>query len=469
MADKIIRVCEDGMKKTKNANNRKNSNQGFSLVEVLVCLAIVAIFCVPLFRGFRYSAYNNNSAHHTQEVTAYAQKTLETVKSMRIDENNLADVETQLVTLLEVAGAVSAPTTTAIPDTVQRDKFTGTYAGNDEFNRLFTVITYSQENIDIGGRIYRMDVELDPRPYSMHASERADDETADDANVYAISQVKEVDGLKFPLIADEINRYEKDQAILETLLAKAVAINKANVFNYLGDDSPDARIKTIYQNLEKRVYVTIWPKTSEAITVICDVEYEVDHGGCNVKEVYNVYTGTFDLDCGKDCSDATPAHSNFTDWKSGGKIYIFAKPYRDHDIGGQIKSNDIIIKSHYSGTHATAARDALDVYLVRGVYVDVAGVYMESDNFSLVKVNDNQYSVEPYSSTYLTGERQYGNINFHTNIKGELTTRALIPSDMEQTIGEEEPRLRSYDVTVTLTERDTGKVAANITSTKKVM
>ena len=51
----------------------KMSDTGFSLIEVLVCIAIVALISVPIMAGFRASALYTNRAHSTQVVTAYAQ------------------------------------------------------------------------------------------------------------------------------------------------------------------------------------------------------------------------------------------------------------------------------------------------------------------------------------------------------------------------------------------------------------
>ncbi len=429
-------------------------NRGFSLVEVLVCVAILAIFCIPLFRGFRLSAFNNNKAHHTQEATAYAQKTLETVKRMRIDLKEMNNIEGQLFDLLEDT-SIGTPATSEVVliDTDLRDTFDA-YRGKAEYNSLFTVVQFKKENMNIGGREYDVVVTMDPRPYSFNkgADIPAEEETAaDDANVYAVASVNEIDGMKFPLITDEINRY--DDSILDTFLARAVAIKKQGEADAFGGNK-----QAIYRKLQKKIMVSIDADSGgNTVQVICDVEYKVD--GFDFTQVYNVYNSSFPLDCGKSCVDASHDEKHFTGWKTGGKIYIFAKAYRDQGsyVGEHILSNEVEIKSSGVGNHL------LDVYLIRGNYD------MKSDNFSAVNIDGNNYSTVPYTdSNPLTGEKRYGDIQFHTNIKGLLSDLTLSPSDMVETVGEEKPRLRSYEVTVRLTESDSGELAAEVTSTKRV-
>ena len=68
------------MQKRKSLNNK-----GFSLVEVLVCIALLAVISVPIFAGIRTSAKLNFNAHNTQMLTSYAQEELEIVKALSVD------------------------------------------------------------------------------------------------------------------------------------------------------------------------------------------------------------------------------------------------------------------------------------------------------------------------------------------------------------------------------------------------
>ncbi len=451
--------------KRANRNEGLGKNQGFSLVEVLVCIAILAIFCIPLFSGFRSTALMNNKAHHIQGATAYAQKTMEAIKSMQIDVDNLGALETQLAELLEDSEGKDVTVWDDL-DTDLRNEFDSnhaSYAGDEKYDSLFKIVYYQQEEINIGGRKYDMNVSLNPIPYSNVKADTAEELTqADDANVYALTRIDDVDGMKYPVIAGEIERYEAGSAILNTMMEKAEAIDKQGVF--------EEGLLTIYQNLTKEIIVTINPsgtgvgmdgRNYDMIQVVCEVDYQVDYKGCKLDQSYNVYTGNFVLACGEVCATSTPQnHKKFSEWEQGGEVYIFAKAYKDQSVdylGAHIKSNGISIRNNYAGRHP------LDIYLVRGQYAD------GGDNFHFVNVNGTPYYSGISLADNLTGEVSYGTTtNFHTNIKGMLTGISLSSTDKAQTIGKEEPRLRNYEVTVTLTEKDSNKVAAHIVSTKKV-
>lgn len=458
------------MKRDGSIQQRHN-DRGFSLVEVLVGVAVLAIFCIPLFRGFRISAVNNNRAHHTQEATAYAQKTLEAVKSMRIDVDGAMKRDGTILTQLEEcikddsSSDIEVDFITSVVDAeAKRDAFTD-YQGNDDYTGLFTAVGFKQENIIIGGRTYNLEVEMDPLPYSK--KQTVGTNYAEDANVYAASQVSDVDGMNFPLIADEINQY--DSSIQATFLERARTIGHATAFAE-GE-------KSIYSGLIKKVIVDIVDISSgssaNSILVICDVKYEIDYNydgtDYNLTQTYNVYTGRFDLDCGKECEDEHPEEDMFSGWKKGGNIYIFAKAYRDNTGAsyassgdGRISGNEIEIKSNYIGNHP------LDVFLVRGHYADGESVNFNSVNITVNGTNYCYYSTVPDTSIVLAGEERYEDIQFHTNIKGMLSALRLDPSEKEQTIGKEEPKLRSYEVRVRLIETESGKTAASVTSTKRV-
>jgi prepilin-type N-terminal cleavage/methylation domain-containing protein len=471
--------------KKRQAKKQYLNNQGFSLVEVLVCVFILAIFCIPLLRGFNMSALNNNRAHHTQMATAYAQQTLERVVAARLDIDNHNDtggadtvdgwdLEEQITALLTDAASAEVPDFNSA-QTTDGDTFRGALAAanpiynNPEYHHLFETITFAQDNIPIGGREYNMTVTLDPLPYSQEVADPTAESIAREANVFRVSSVDDVDGLRFPVIADEINSF--DGGILNFLLDTAVSRGITGLTE-----------EQIYRNLSKEVIVDIEHLLLPAsppvagpngeiqgtVKVTCDVRYNVDVGGFVEEKIYNVYMGIFELARGND------------QWNTGGRIYIFAKAYRDNTPGnswghlGNAASDGGNIMSINNFTVIANTAIPLDIYLVRGFESDGTNFY--ADQFRQVRVNSDNYYTFPHPNPALTGERQFSSggtlTNLHTNIKGSINDLSL-PVDPNadahlNTVGTERPRLRNYVVTVTLRDTD-GRLVAEVTTTKRVV
>lgn len=70
----------------KDKKNLK-SNKGFTLVEVLIAIAILAIIVVPLLRAFVVSANTNAKARRTMRATTLAQNVIEELKAYSLDES----------------------------------------------------------------------------------------------------------------------------------------------------------------------------------------------------------------------------------------------------------------------------------------------------------------------------------------------------------------------------------------------
>lgn len=468
-----------GMKRERRGKSRTchKGNQGFTLVEILVCLAIIVIFCIPLFRGFGFSSRNNFQAHHTQEATVYAQGTLEKIKSMRMNPEKPDKTYEALVALLQETEPSADPPGTPTgsyelnsdsESLTARGQFNTLWGTDNSYDHLFTKINYQQENIEIAGKRYRMKVVLNPLPYSQLSASA----TSGKVNIAEVSDVNSVDGLKFPVI-DTINRYEQDQAILKTLQDKVKSRNGL-----------DVTLKEIYQNLSRQIAVTLdsLPVYSSSgmgqLQVTCDVTYKYENPATKeiFTETYNVSTGIFQLDCGQECATplSSPLHANFTGWRGGEKIYIFGKPYCDGslfsgEIPSPIQKDEISIQNNYNGVHS---QEGLAVYLVRGNY----GREELNFHFSSVRVNGQPYYdyASLSAAEELKGEKRFDKIYLYTNIRGKIgesVDRKV--TNLEETIGGKKPMLRTYDVTVTLTEKVGGvygeKPAVEVTSTKKLM
>lgn len=451
----------------------KRNNTGFSLVEVLVCIAIVAVISVPIMAGFRTSALYTSRAHSTQAVTAYAQETLETVKSVDVNV-----FKAQVSAFTDADGNANGNVDESNIDTALQAQFDSSYS-----TEFFKKIICRQNNISIGGKRYNMEVIYDPVDYSQKkalAEDAFSDTPADDANVYAVNEVESVNGMLFPVIADEISKYEGTGAAAAAVLYNLQGQLKENQLT----GSEADRIAQIYQNLTKKVKVTILNNGTEtstslggtnyvqnSIKVICDITYESTYNGVPLKQIYNVFAGNYEL------LGRLSGAGQVEEWEKGGKIYIFARAYQDQFLLNAPAANIIEIENDYTGT------GKLDIYLVRGYYFDKASEADEATNkrglqFDQVIVNGSAAGIT-YSSipqtTVLSGEwsdGDSGNTYFHTNIKGMFANRQLQPSDFEETIGMAKPMMRCYKVTIRVYERDDagndGDEVVNMETTKEI-
>lgn len=460
----------------KGQKQKKDTNKGFSLVEVLVCVAILAIISVPVFSGLRLSASNVNRAHSTQKITAYAQEIMEKAKS--------TETEAFVKLMTEDASGNATGTVDRKLNLEQKNKFAAAYG-----EELFTVITIEKEDVEIGGKNYNMEIELDPNAYSVDKGvppEAALDNTAsNDANVFPISSVSQVNGLLFPVVSDETGSYEGKDVLPAAALYNLEGRLRENQLSGFGINEEE-RLLNIYNHLEKTIRLTIREAGTEkeetlggqnyitnSLQVSCDVDYKAEYNGIVLEQTYNVFSGIYELR-GKVIHEEAGVKT--CEWEKGGNIYLFAKAYQDQFYVNKGASaapakNIIEIENGYSGS------GELDIYLVRGFYTDATaynpdGSYQRGLNFDEIYLNGTLYSKAPDASANLTGEAVCGQGIFHTNVKGVLSSRELTASDMSQTIGMERPDLRCYQVTVTITEKGAApgdeKEVAKIISTKEI-
>lgn len=431
-----------------SGRSKGKGNKGASLVEVLVSVAVLSIICIPLFKGFGTSSVLNKRAHHTQLETAYAQEVLEDMKRLSVKDFT-ADVLAATDKNGNPAGRV-----TENKDEALAAKFPGYDA------ELFTVVTCEVKDIEIGGKTYALEAVYDPLPYSSYSSTEL--KSAADINVFGFSEVQDIDGLKYPVISNEINKYEG---------SKDTAASYLNDLWWMLPDGVRGSVsfQELYTKTDKTVDVIIKDDGGSAIKVICDVSYEAPD--YSVKRTYNVYNSSFEL---KELKDDA---GNFVSYLSGGKIYIFAKAYQDQTGtlgGGMINDNTIRITNYHTG-------QPLSIYLVRGYYSGASAMNpnpadKRGVNFDHVYLSDGSatklYSSlapgeEPIGEVLSDSGEGFPNMDFRTNIKGKGLNRVLTTEDMEQTIGKDVSKLRCYQLTVTLTDSDSGKIAAQTVSAKE--
>lgn len=414
-----------------------NGNQGFSLVEVLVCIAIIAIACVPIFSGLNLSVKLNNNAHYTQKVTAFAQEELEKIKVMSVSEYK------QYV--LDNGGEIKAVTSGKTSDDAiaRRDDFQnngGEGVSSDLLDDLFNPINCCRE-VEIGGKKYILNAIFSPSDYSQINTGGK----ASNVNVSPLSAIAEADGSRFPVVTNEINMYDEQQdaggaAIINNILSR---------YKTLHPDTTVTR-ETVFANMKKTADVNLSKGSGgDSIKIECVVSYQYEE----IELTYKVYSATYAYDPVSDDESLGVTAGEY----SGGNIYIAARPFQDSSLISEHSTNHCynIVNIKWTGDELP-----VNIYFVRGK-TDVSDY-----NFDEINVFSNEKTLNYLTPASLAGNgyKECGEIKFYTNVKRH-GWESVTPEE-ETTIGQGEYEVRCYGITIEMIEKDTGDIAARFESSK---
>lgn len=404
----------------------KMTDKGFSLIEVLVCIALLAIVCIPLFSGFRLSARLNNKAHHTQKVTAYAQEELETIKMLSV-----ADYVKQV----EADGGSKITSGTEWDEMNDRAsgiaaKFNpGVTLTEEEKKELFQPFILEKKNVPVGGKNYTLHVKFMPAEYSQYE----DKISAAGVNVAGYFDVAAADAARFPVISNEINLY--DTACTDVLLDKLKGVGIA------GKTDAD-----VLANLQKKVEVTA-AENGDTLEVRCEVTYSYPAESPSVEASYLVYKGSYEIDPVADADGLKRGE------ESGGSIFLLASAFQSAWSGTSSIHNILEI---------TSTGDS-DIYFVLNRTEDENKLY----NFEEITVNGTPYLTGYDMKAAVPGEMQVLGTNgtFKTNIKSN--GMEVIDTEKSESIGAESYKTITYAVEIEMyDETDGDKKVADIEATK---
>lgn len=438
-------------------SSRQLNQQGFSLIEVLVCIAILAVIFVPIMNNFTTSTKMNEKAHHTQMAANYAQEIAEEFKNTPLE-----DLQTKVASSTDDEGNPNG-TVTQLDDWAActialTDPEKALYSHD-----LFTVHTFRMDRINRQGVVYDVEIELDPRAYStVSGLDKNTNKRVADANTFLVPEIDLIDGMKNPLIASEINRYDgvAEEEILGMLPTDAADPNYKGQY---GVDTAE-QLKEIRQRLKKDVMLNIQNAAGNKIQVLCKVVYSMQgNNAIMFDKNYTVYNSTFALEKRVDA-----VTNDFLGWKKGGNVYIFATAYKNMAANQDIRYNTFTIQNDYVGGEGSPAETSrIAVYFVRGTTTGT--------NFDQIVIQDKSasktYSDLADSTIRPTGEIRLAYTDFYSNIRinaGETMVKMIQPFELERDIYDNTPRLRCYDLTVTIWESGTTTEAAKFTSTKEV-
>lgn len=404
----------------------KMTDKGFSLIEVLVCIALLAIVCIPLFSGFRLSARLNNKAHHTQKVTAYAQEELETIKMLSV-----ADYVKQV----EADGGSKITSGTEWDEMNDRAsgiaaKFNpGVTLTEEEKKELFQPFILEKKNVPVGGKNYTLHVKFMPAEYSQYE----DKISAAGVNVAGYFDVAAADAARFPVISNEINLY--DTACTDVLLDKLKGVGIA------GKTDAD-----VLANLQKKVEVTA-AENGDTLEVRCEVTYSYPAESPSVEASYLVYKGSYEID------PVTDADGLKRGEESGGSIFLLASAFQ---------SARSETPSIHNILEITSTGDS-DIYFVLNRTEGKNKLY----NFEEITVNGTPYLTGYDMKAAVPGEMQVLGTNgtFKTNIKSN--GMEVIDTEKSESIGAESYKTITYAVEIEMyDETDGDKKVADIEATK---
>lgn len=120
----------------------KNNNKGFSLIELLVAIAILAVVMIPMLHSFVTSARANAKARKVMEATSVAQNLFEELKS--------EDLDTYL----------------ASPDCTKTQVMDGVNPVKDIKGKDVYTYTRTFSNLEMNSRKFGAKVTLDPQGYT---------------------------------------------------------------------------------------------------------------------------------------------------------------------------------------------------------------------------------------------------------------------------------------------------------------
>jgi len=409
---------------------KENTNRGFSLVELIICVAILAIAIIPLYRSMALSARTNAKAQSLQNATSLAESVMEEIKSTSVSDLKIkyngvdADDNPNDISLGKNESAFFGGET-PVPASEQATMASAAALG---VNAMLTGVdgtpkapfyvlylpqmwsTQEREKFDVVAT-------LRSSTYMKEGASKAKATDASDANIKKLPKIEEIDTLSQAVISSkEFARYDK--AALDYFIE--------NVDDH--DVTPVENIKIA----RKEIIIDKENLYDDQVRVNCRVEYypKTPYSGPSPYS-RDLFSGTFSAPENEDgSSEILPFASN---------IYLFYSKTQPSEI---ITVNDKSTR----GTHK--------VFLIMqsGTVIDGTTVNItDSGDSGVISLNQNSDLDE-------NGNIVSGNY--------ELVTNMTSLGDDKGHIYNEESGIRIYDVNVSLLKD--GELITSVQSTKEV-
>ena len=380
---------------------KKNNDRGFSLVELIVCVSILAIAAVPLYKSMSMSARVNAKAQSIQNATSLAESVMEEMKSTPLDK-----LQTRYGT--SFTSGVMTITKTGVTAT-QGETFDATVTINAN--------TYADSTADTttkAGKVKQI-------------------------NMTKLPSIEEIDTLSQAVLSStkEFNRYDA--------AAQSYFNEKKADFDPSNSSSAHATQATITSKTIDIVKENVGGAYN-GVTVKATVKYEAGTGNEYIRDLY---TGSFIADKNPDDS-YKPLDSN---------IYIF---YTMGEVGTVTKvpiRETINIKdSSTPSVDPAGDMDSHRVYFIRQKTTDNLGPL--AVNFSGIGTGTFKY--DSTAGMVTPGEYKFNDkIKLITNVTYDPSTLTVGAGHVYK----EEEKNRVYDITVVLTKPGDATEYAKLNST----
>ena len=440
---KIVKMKKVIMLKT----NQEEDNYGFSLVELLIAVAIIAAIFTPILRSFVTAQNVNTKAQLTQNATSIAEKALEDVKGHSIQalSESSCPFEVGTKTFCGLGGSLASPTEvnkSTFTDGSGRIKgldYKGYVAGDTGavwgYRINYDSVTATQ------GTLYDAVVDVTSHQYSV---EGATD--ASDANVFELPKLKNVDSSQHAVLSWEINDY--DEKAIEKL-ADENAKNSGDKTSIIGN---------IPSSASKETYITLKNDASGKTKVTCEITYSP---GVSDKESlkYLVYNAYF--------TESKRIEADGTELNFGPNIYLFYTVTENNPkitAGNAIKNESIVVDNQTSGKINNVyliLQDGMDK-LSTGAGTSLS-LEVKGDDWTTVSKTSTSTITE---GSYLlsagadTKSGTYDDVKLYTNLKYNDGTE-----DISGQLFDKAAKDKIYYINVTVTKHGESDVLATLTST----
>lgn len=251
------------------------NNGGFTLVELIVAVAILAAVFTPVLKSFMTASIVNSKAQIKQNATSLAESVMEDVKGKTIQQLHDEVVK-------ENADAAAAGNTATMSFAPLED---GNKLEAGKLNNMPPYTITYREVTATQGQKYNVDVTISTDEYSdtSRSDERKDNKkkralnpaepedfgNVSDANLVEIPKLSEIDSARNAVLSWEINEY--DGVSFEALLDKNVTNTTGE---YWDDTSWWGGIRQLQGNGIKNLKVKIDNSGTDDIRVSADVTYD---------------------------------------------------------------------------------------------------------------------------------------------------------------------------------------------------
>ena len=281
-------------------NKTLHDNKGFSLVELVICVAILAIATIPLMSAFTTSGRVIGKAQSIQNATSVAESVMEELKGSSIEQlkhtagYTFLPEDTPSYTYSSFTGLSPSQRVTFGSGKVGANKAVLIQEGKDTpFYVFFKPNAKSNaEEASPDGELFNVVATIDAGQNYAGAVVDGTDLTAGDANSIELPVIERIDKGKHAAISKEINRL--DSSAVETWK------NNYRDKNHLASTDPVSTLTSLTKEVEITINDDVndvdHPENHKA-DVDCIVRYYQTSAGsfaadaCHVEE--KVYSGTF--------------------------------------------------------------------------------------------------------------------------------------------------------------------------------